>query len=183
MDVPSGDVESVEVLGELFGHTLGQGGDQHAVALLDGGAYLADQVVDLVGAGPYVNWRIEQTRWADDLFDNDALGLLQFIVRGCSRNVDDLVGDGVKFIRLQWAVVQGRWQAKSVFHQRGLARTVAAEHRADLWHRHVAFVHHQQEVIGEVVEQAEWAFTGLSPVEVAAVILDAITKPNFLDHL
>ena len=117
VDVPSGDAESVEVLGELFSHSLGQGGDQHAVTLLDGRADFSDEVVHLVGAGPHVNRRIEQARGADDLFDYDALGLLQFVIRRRGGDVDDLVGDGVEFIRLQWAVVQGRWQAKSVFHQ------------------------------------------------------------------
>ena len=94
-------------------------------------------------AGPYVNRRIEQARGADDLFDNDALGLLQFVIRRRGGDVDDLVGDGVEFIRLKWAVIQGRWQAKSVFHQRGLARTVTAEHRSDLRHRHVALINNE----------------------------------------
>ena len=86
-------------------------------------------------------------------------------------------------IRPQWSVVQGRWQAKSVFHQRGLARTVTAEHCADLRHRHVAFINDEQKVISEVVEQAERTLAGLAPVEVAAVILDAVAESNFLDHL
>ena len=47
----------------------------------------------------------------------------------------------------------------------------------------MALINDEQEVIGEVVEQAERAFTRLAPVEVAAVILDAVAESNFLDHL
>ena len=42
----------------------------------------------------------------------------------------------------------------------------------DLWHGDVALVDDEEEVTGEVVEEAEGALTRLTTIEVAGVVLD-----------
>ena len=63
-----------------------------------------------------------------------------------------------------------------------LARTVPAKHGADLGNGDVAFVHHQQEVLGEVVKQTKRPFPRLPAVEVPGVVLDARAEAEFFDH-
>src|SRR6185369_16341003 len=47
------------VVGELFGHALGEGRDQHALVFLRAHADLREQVVDLAADGAHENLRIE----------------------------------------------------------------------------------------------------------------------------
>ena len=47
----------------------------------------------------------------------------------------------------------------------------------------VALVDEEQEVLGEVVEQAVGRLAGLAAVEVARVVLDALAVARLLDHL
>ena len=47
----------------------------------------------------------------------------------------------------------------------------------------MAFVDYCQEVLGEVVEQAEWTHPRLPPVEIAAVVFDAGAMAHFAQHL
>jgi hypothetical protein len=47
----------------------------------------------------------------------------------------------------------------------------------------VALVDDEQEVLGEIVEQAEGAGAGFAPVEVTAVVFDARAVADLLDHL
>ena len=89
----------------------------------------------------------------------------------------------LEFVVLEGAVVQCRGQAKAVLDQGYLPRPVASIHGAHLGDRHVAFVHHQKEIVSEVIEQAEWPLPGLSAVEVTAVVLDSAAEPQFSHHL
>ena len=71
-----------EVLGELLGHTLGERGDEHALASLDGDLYLMLEVVDLMECGAYLDGRIEKARGADELLDDDAFALSELVLGG-----------------------------------------------------------------------------------------------------
>ena len=64
-----------------------------------------------------------------------------------------------------------------------LARRVALVHRPDLGHGHVGFVDHDEEVVGEVVEQAVRRFARLTAVDVPRVVLDARAESDLLHHL
>ena len=88
-----------------------------------------------------------------------------------------------ELVVLERPVVEGRGQAETVLDEGDLSRPVAAVHGAHLGHRDVALVDHQQEVVREVVEQAEGALPGLAPVEVAAVVLDATAEAQLPHHL
>ncbi|CAB5077704.1 unannotated protein [freshwater metagenome] len=69
-----------------------------------------------------------------------------------------------------------------MFDQRLLAGTVPSELTPHLWHSLMAFVHHDKEVIGEIVEQRERRLAGFTPVDVGRVVLDAITESEFRHH-
>ena len=70
------------VLGEIFGHALGEGGYQHAFAFLDARADLVQQVVDLAFHRADFDWRIDQSGGADDLLDDDSGGFSQLVRAG-----------------------------------------------------------------------------------------------------
>ena len=70
-----------------------------------------------------------------------------------------------------------------MFDEGYLPGPVTAVHRPDLGHRDMAFIHHEEEVVGEVVQQAEGPLPGLTPVEVAAVVLDAAAEAELAHHL
>ena len=182
MDVTRGDAQAIEVFGQLLGHAFGEGGYENPIALLNGCADFANEVVHLVGTGTHVNGGVEQTGGSNDLLDNDALRFFQLVVRRGCGYVDHLVRNAVEFIGLQWTVVQCRGKAETVFYQGGFSRTVAPEHGANLRYGHVAFVNDQQEVVCEIVQQAERALARFAPIEVTAVVLDAIAEAYFLDH-
>jgi hypothetical protein len=59
-----------EVVGELFGHALGQGRDQHALVLVDADADLLQHVVDLVRGGTHFHDWVHETRGPHHLLDN-----------------------------------------------------------------------------------------------------------------
>ena len=64
-----------------------------------------------------------------------------------------------------------------------LAGEVALVHAADLRHRHVRLVDHDEVVVGEVVEQRVRRRAGAAPVDVARVVLDAAAEPDLAHHL
>ena len=68
-----------EVVGEVLGHPLGQGGDQDALAALGPLADLAHQVVDLAGGRLQDDLRVDQAGGPDDLLDDVALGLAELV--------------------------------------------------------------------------------------------------------
>ena len=90
---------------------------------------------------------------------------------------------GTELVELQGTVVQGRGQAETIIHKGLLARAVALEHAAHLRHGDVGLVHEQDEILGEIVEQAGRRFPGLAAVQMAGIIFDAVAVAQLLDHL
>lgn len=80
-----------QVLGQVFGHALGQGGDQGALA--DGGPlpHAAQQILDLAGDGLHGHGRIDQTGGPNDLIGH-AVADLALEGAGGGRHVDGLPG-------------------------------------------------------------------------------------------
>ena len=93
------------------------------------------------------------------------------------------MGHLLKLLKAQRAVVEGGLEAEAVVHQVGLARLVATIHGTDLRHGHMALVDDGEEVVGKEVQQAERTHAGLTPVEVARVILDARAVAHLANHL
>ena len=64
------DPRLAQIVGQILGHLLGEGGDQAALVPLDAPAHLRDEVVDLPVRLLDLDGRIDQTRRPDDLLDD-----------------------------------------------------------------------------------------------------------------
>ena len=167
MNVVGPHIVVQEIRREFLGHALGKRGHQHALIAFGSDENLIEQVVDLVFARSHFNLWVEEARRSDDLLYDHAFRFHEFEVgRGC-RDVDDLVSHLLKLLESQGAVVEGCRQAETILHKILLACAVAAIHRVQLRHRHVALVDDQEVVFWEEVEQAVGLLSGLSAVEVA----------------
>ena len=71
MDVAASNVVAREVFGQLLCHSFGQGGDQDALVVFHTYPYFIHEVVHLVPARAYFDYRVEQAGRADDLFGED----------------------------------------------------------------------------------------------------------------
>ena len=140
------------------------------------------QVVDLVLRRHDGHHGVEQSGRSDHLFD-DLIAVLHLEGPRRRRDEDHLGHQLHELIEVERSVVQRARQSKAVLDQRLLARTVAGVLTADLGHRDVGLVDHDEVVLGEVVEQRVGTLAGLAAVEVRAVVLDASTEPGLLEHL
>ena len=60
------------VAGQVFGHALGERGDQHALIALGAVANLCEEIVDLAFHGANLNFGIDEPGGPDDLLDDHA---------------------------------------------------------------------------------------------------------------
>ena len=82
MHIAHADALFVQIFGQILGHPLGQGGDQHAQAARGDAADFVQQVVDLHLDRADFDHRVDQAGGADHLFGEDAAGLLHLPRRG-----------------------------------------------------------------------------------------------------
>ncbi len=172
-----------EVFGQVLRHALGQGSHQHALALGRALAHFLEEIVDLLRDRPHFHLGVDQPRRPDDLLDDHALALLQFVFGRRRRDIDGLIDQPLELAELQWPIVQGRRQPEAIFDQRLLAAAVSAIHRADLRNALVRLVDHQQVILGEVIEQAGRRLSGNAAAQVPRIVLDAVAEAHLLDHL
>ena len=109
-----------QVVGEVFGHALGQGGAEHPLLLGHPQVDLGKQVVHLGGGRADLDHRIDQAGGPHHLLDH-APGVFFLIGSRGRRDEDGLGRAGFPLLELQWPVVQRRGQAEAVFHQGFLA--------------------------------------------------------------
>ena len=119
----------LEIVGQILGHALGEGGHQHPLVGLDAGPDLGEQVVDLGGHRPHFDLGIDQAGGADDLLDH-LPGVLQLVGAGRGRDEDGLRRQALELVEAQRPVVERRRQAEAVFDQVLLAGAVATVHAA-----------------------------------------------------
>ena len=175
------DVEFLQVVGQVFGHALGQRRHQHALAILNALSNLSDQIIHLPLHGFDLHFGIDQAGRADDLLHN-LLRMFQFIRGGCGRGEDHLPNALLELLKHQRPIVDGAGQAETVLDQFFLAIAIAVMHGAHLRQRHVALVDDEQEIVGEVIDQRPRGFTRRSAVEVPRVVFDAGTVAHFAQH-
>ena len=173
----------LQILGKLLGHTLGEGGYKHALVALASLLYLLHKVVDLIGAGTYLYYGVEQAGGANNLLYNNSFALLQFVIVGGGADIYHLMGKLPELFEFQGAVVEGCGQAETKLHKVALAGAVATIHCVYLWHAHVTLVDDEQKIVGEEVEQAVGASAGLSSVEVTRVVLYSRAVSKLAQHL
>ncbi len=182
MQIAHLDPVLAQEVGELFGHLLGEPGDEHALVSTRSQPDLLEQVVDLTCGRLDDDLGIDQARGADDLL-YDTVGDAHLVLAGSSREVDRLTDPVFELGPLERTVVEGARQAESVVDQRALARRVALVHGSDLGNRDVGLVDDHEEVVGEVVEQTVRRGSGRTHVHVPRVVLDARAESDLLHHL
>lgn len=174
----------VEQIGsEFLRHTFGESSNERSLILLPSLFDLLHEVIDLVEGRPNIDNGVEQTRRSDNLFDELATGFLQFIVGRCCGNIDGLRLQFGKLLELQWSVVGSGGESEPVFNEIRLARLVASVHGLNLRYGYMGLVNDQQEILREIVEQAERARPRRSSVEIARVVLNTLTITEFENHL
>ena len=172
-----------QVVGQLLGHLFSERRDEHALACARGLLNLGQQVVYLAFGGAQLYFRVQQAGGADDLLDHLLRDALLVVARR-GRHVDELRDARLELVVAQGAVVEGRGQPKTVFHERDFAAAVAFVHATDLRDRHVALVDDGEKALAaEIVEQGVGRLARTPPIEVARVVLDAGAKAHGLEHL
>ena len=183
MQVPDPDALLLQVFREVFGHALGEGSDEHALALRSRLVYLSDQIVDLTLRWPDFDLRIEQSGRPDELLCGDAARSIELVFRRCCRDIHSLPCQLGELFKPQRPVVEGRRQSESVFDQRLLACAVAVVHRAELRQHRVRFVYYRKEIaVREVVEQRVRPLARLQEVYMPRVVLNALAGADFHHH-
>src|ERR1017187_6858274 len=171
------------VLGQVLGHALGQGGDQHPLILLRATANLVQQVVNLSLHRTHFHLGIDEASRANDLLHHYARRLGQFVRAGCRGNIHSLVYAMLEFLKRKGTIVERAGKAESVFDQVLFARAVAVPHAVQLRYRLVGFVDEQHVVARYVIQQRRRRFARQAPGKVARVVLDAVAVAHLLDHL
>ena len=111
---------------------------QHIIYLVDGGAHFHQGVHQSGGANHLL----------DDL---PSVGFFVVGRRGGHKNA--LAHFGFKLFELEGPVVQGAGQAKAVFNQGGLARSVTVVHGIELTDHLVTFVQEYHRVSWQIIRQ------------------------------
>ena len=117
-----------QVIGEVLGHPLGQGGDQHPLLLLGPHADLTQQIIHLAIGGAHLHDRIEHPGRSDHLLGHLAHALGHLPVARGGAHEDRLPRLLPKLIALEGPVVGGAGQAEAVLDQHLLATLVAVVH-------------------------------------------------------
>ncbi len=182
MQIMGADTHLDQVLRQVFGHALGQRGDQRALAVAHPDRDLLQQVFDLAFHRANFNFRVKNARRPDNLLHHRFADAI-FVGAGRGGGIDRLPHALLKLLELERTVVKRARQPEAVIHQGHFAGTVTVVHTANLRDRHVALVDHQQIILREVIHQRKWRAAGWALVQVARVILDAAGKANFADHL
>ena len=182
VEVADFDAGVEEVVGEVFGHFFGEGGDEDAFVFGGSGADFADKVVDLAGGGFDGDFGVDEAGGSDDLFDVFAAGCCEFVAAGGGGHVDGLADAFFEFFPGEGPVVEGGGEAEAEFYQVAFAGHVPFEHGADLGDGDVGFVDDGEEVVGEIVEEGGGGAAGGSAVEVAGVVFDAGAETDLFDH-
>ena len=182
MQVADTDLQLPQIVRQLLGHALGEGGDQDAAAGCRHLADLTHQIIHLACGGAYDDLRIQQAGGADDLL-HGLLGQTGLVGAGGGGYKDRLMDALFEFLKQQGPVVIGRGQAEAVLYQHVLAGTVAVVHGPDLGYRHMALVNEAQKILRKVVQQGVRRVAGFAAVKVTAVVLNALAVADLPDHL
>ena len=168
-------------IGEIFRHFLRECRDENALVSLLTLMDLPEQVIHLSFDGTHLDGRIQEPRWPDDLLSQIRLDA-HFIRPRRRRHIDDLIDPFGEFVKSQRTVIQRRRQAEAIVDERAFSRLVAIVHRAQLRHRHMRLIDHDEEIFREVVQERKWRLAGLPVRHVAGIILDAGAVSDLLHH-
>ena len=152
----------VQIVGQVLGHALGQGRDQHAFALFHPQIDFRQQIVHLGSRRPHLDHRVDQAGGTHDLLDH--LTRVRVLVVGRrGGNKNRLRQQLFEFVEAQRPVVQRTRQPETVVDQIFLPRTVALVHATDLRNRDVRFIDEHQCIARQVVDQGGRRLARLRP--------------------
>ena len=172
-----------EIVGEVLGHPLGEGGHEDALLTLDPLPDLAQEIVHLALDRPHLDHRIDEPGRPDELLDDHAARLPELVVGGRGRDVDRLPDDRLELGETQRPVIERRRKPEPVLDEGPLPRLIPLEHAADLRHRDVRLIDHEQEVVGEVIDETGGPLAGRPRREVAGIVLDPRAVADLAQHL
>src|SRR6266568_3080498 len=182
VQIAAADTDLSEIFRQVFGHTLGQSGDQHALTFLRAKANLLKQVVHLALHGANFHFGIHEASGANDLLDDNSARACEFVGTRRRGHIHDLVHAVLEFLEGERAIIEGGGHAEAVVHQRLFAGAVTVKHAAHLGNGLVRFVNEKQIVLGDVVEKSRRSFAGQTATEMPGIIFDAVTVANGAHH-
>ena len=116
---------------KVFGHFLGQGGNQYSFVFIRSDIYLGYDIIYLTGNRFYYYFRIHKSGWSDNLF-HYLRRLFMFNRTRSGTDVDCLIYTLLKFIEVKRSVIQSTRQSESVVYKSFLSRLVAGVHSSYL---------------------------------------------------
>ncbi len=182
MEVARLDAALQQIVRQVLGHLLRQGGDEDPLADLLAPPDLVQQVVDLVLGRAQLDLGVDEVGRPDQLL-GDLRGMPQLERPRGGRDEDQLRHLLEELVEAERAVVERRREPEAVVDERLLARAVALVHPADLRHCLVRLVDEDDEVLLEVIEQRERMGARPTALEDARVVLDPVAEAELLHHL
>ena len=143
-----------QIVGEVLRHPLGEGRHQHPLLFAGPVTDLPKQIIHLAVGGPHLHDRIEHPGGPDHLLSHLIAAYLQLPVPRRGTHKHGLAGLRPKLFPLQRAIVRCTGQAEAMVNQNFLAGLVAVVHRLQLGAGHMAFIHDQEPIVGEIINQA-----------------------------
>ena len=171
-----------DIIRKIFRHTLCKRCDQDLVVFFYFFIDLSHKIIDLSLHWSHGDLRIKKSCRADDLLRAEKFMVRLVSGRGCGHE-HHLIDMGLKLLKIQWAVIQGRRQAESIIHQCLLSRPVTEIHAADLRKRDMGLVHDDQEIIREIVEQRTRRLSRCRSHKMTGIVLDSRTEACLSHHL
>ena len=117
MHVADFDAYVSVVVGEVFGHAFGEGGDEDAFSAGCAGSNFFEEIVDLVVGGSNFYVGVDESGGADDLFDDESFAFFEFVAGWGGADVDNLVYAVLEFVEGEGTVVSGAGEAESEFDE------------------------------------------------------------------
>ena len=171
-----------QVVGEILGHLLGEGGHQNP--LIVGGPFLhiPHEIVDLAFGRADDHLWIDESGRSDDLLD-DGCGLATLPVARGGGQQYRLAGLAVPLLEVEGAVVDRRGKTEPVGDQHVLSGSVSCVLAVNLGDGDMALVDHREVVVREVIEKRVGRLPFFSTVEIPRVVLDPRAEANLAHHL
>ena len=183
MDVAATNAHFCEIFLQLLGHPFGKSGNKHPFVHFGPFADFLKQVIHLIFHRTNLNRRVKQSGRPYNLLNHKAFRLLKLVVcRSCAHKYL-LSCNLLEFIEFQRPVVRCSRESEPIVNQYALPRMVTTVHGTNLRQGNMALVDECNEILGEIVNQAERPHPFLPSVEISGIILDSGAITHFLDEL
>src|SRR5262249_5768214 len=125
VQVADADADFAEILGEVFGHTLCERGDEGALVAFRANADFFEEIIDLALDRANFDLWIDEAGGANDLLDEGTAGAGEFVRARRRRDVNDLIHAVLEFFEGERTIVERGWHAETVVDEDLFARAIA----------------------------------------------------------